>query len=172
MAEEFKLPDWAESCSDEFKAIGGWYEDITHNKTSKFIHEAKGYSIKCKIVLHTSFLSWCGYVYIPKEHPLYECKCCKRGYDFMDKFRDIVNWGITYHSGRCIGFDNGHMGQFMPGMNYDRKLSDISDERKFATFEQTKAQTIALADKIIDMIIEQNNKVCGSMTTAEAGTVE
>lgn len=66
---------------------------------------------KCKI-LRSHMGMWCGYVFIPKSHPMYG-----KNYDDVNV---EVHGGLTFGEPSdeewVLGFDCGHAGDFIPGM--------------------------------------------------------
>lgn len=77
----------------------------------------ESYGYKCEIKRHPSLGHLCGYVYIPKSHPLWG----KGYYELYEIDIDIdVHGGLTFagQSGDewVFGFDCAHYGDFVPGM--------------------------------------------------------
>lgn len=68
----------------------------------------------CEIKRHDKLLHLCGYINIPRSHPLYDCD----EEDGVENFIS-VHGGITYQDKtsrfRRIGFDCAHVGDFSPG---------------------------------------------------------
>ena len=89
--------------------------------------ECLGY--KCEIKRHDKLLHLCGYIHIPKGHPLYDCD----EEDGVENFIS-VHGGITYNSKmskyRRIGFDCAHVGDFSPGAFMVNAWIQMEDNRE------------------------------------------
>lgn len=81
--------------------------------------------------------AWCGYVYVPEEHPV-------NAYDGDAEGRDLtmgnpvwldVHGGVTWHGhmavpdgladGMAVGFDCAHLGDLIPGYVVERNHPDV-----------------------------------------------
>lgn len=72
----------------------------------------------CEIKRHPTLLHLCGYINIPKSHPLYDCTDEESGEDELGNYLHVYG-GITFEDKtsrfRRIGFDCAHAGDFVPG---------------------------------------------------------
>jgi hypothetical protein len=106
-------------------------------------------SFLCEIKRHAEFLTLCGYVYLPREHPL-----AGKSYDDIDF---SVHGGLTFAAEEldqwCIGFDCAHGGDLNPGTNnllkrmkfpMDHHYGDVYRNMKYVTNE-----LISLVDQIM-----------------------
>lgn len=100
--------------------------------------------LKCVVIRHDSMKHLCGYVEIPKEHPLFEQTSI---WDFPYE----VHGGITFvdklkqdPDSKYIGFDCAHLHDFIPGAgeNFNGRSSVYRD------FEYVKGEAKALAEQI------------------------
>lgn len=81
-----------------------------------FTDEPTGY--ECEAIRVKNLGTWCGYVYIPLDHPILHdyCKCCNK-YHKIDELD--VHGGVTYsrlesNEAFGIGFDCAHSFDFAP----------------------------------------------------------
>lgn len=91
--------------------------------------ECLGY--KCEIKRHDTMMHLCGYINIPRSHPLYECD--EEDGDGVENFIS-VHGGITYNRKmpkcRRIGFDCAHAGDFSPGAFMVMAWVQMEDNRE------------------------------------------
>jgi hypothetical protein len=121
----------------------------------EWIDEATGY--KCTVWRHPTFGHLCGYVALPKGHPLHE-----QHYDEINLFVE-VHGGLTYadldkETGEwVVGFDCSHTGDMSPKMmmnmlKYIDEAPELTDYRlnaeKYRTFEWVKAEVTELASNL------------------------
>lgn len=110
------------------------------------------YGMPC-FVKRNNFGSWCGYVGLSKDHPLY-------GISYDDVYAKVdidVHGGLTYsdfwdlkksESGEIywVGFDCCHSNDFSPGI----KIFGILNSDNYRTMEYTKDETENLAVQLLN----------------------
>ena len=100
--------------------------------------------LKCFIKRHPSMKHLCGYVLIPKEHPLYEHTSI---WDFPYDVHGGVTWVNKLDEdleGKYIGFDCAHLHDLIPGASDGFR----SHESIYRDFEYVGAETKSLAEQI------------------------
>lgn len=96
------------------------------------------HGFNCELWRHPSMLHWCGYVYLPPDHPQW-------GKDYDELNHTInVHGGLTY-SGKeeefwKVGFDCAHAKDLIPGGFHYK--NDI-----YRTIEFARLETILLAEQ-------------------------
>ena len=129
-----------------------------------FIHA--GFSC---FILRNRLGAWCGYVGVPKDHPLY-----KVHYNDCDNFD--VHGGLTYSdvcSGHIchvpqegmpgdvwwLGFDTGHINDFQPGLwSIESKYFGIGERGSYKNVDYATEETKQLAEQLRDYDNEQRGK--------------
>jgi hypothetical protein len=118
--------------------------------------EDKATGYKCRIVRHEAFGSLCGYVGIPKNHPLHGVEYSK------DACADIqVHGGLTYSSTDdddknentwWFGFDCAHAGDFVPKMAINMLEHGFDYERTdtYRTWEYVENEVRELVRQLRD----------------------
>lgn len=109
----------------------------------------RGY--KCQILRHFSMKTLCGYVYLPLGHPWY-------GKYYTDPaLRDLeVHGGLTFSREKedsplwCIGFDCGHSGDYVPGMEFLNQILQIRDISSYRDMDYVRDELLRLVDQIIE----------------------
>lgn len=117
--------------------------------------------LDCMILRHPRALHLCGYVGVPKGHPLHG-----KGYsELYDKDIDLeVHGGLTYSEG-CqghichqkegndntwwFGFDCAHAGDRSPGYQYDE---NVSTYERYRDIQYVETETNRLADQLAVMV--------------------
>ena len=120
------------------KHSGPWSKDLIEYPENKYSFEYS--ELKCEIVRSGLFGNWNGYVTLPDNHV-----DINKGYEYIEEYYDL-HGGLTYSNGKTIGFDTNHYGDLAPSnlmLNYNKS-------GKYWTFEETKRETIKLADQIIE----------------------
>lgn len=126
--------------------------------------EFKHEGLDCLMVRHPSSLHWCGYVGVPKGHPLFG----KHYNEVHEKHRVDVHGGLTYSEG-CggavchnspedawwFGFDCAHSGDVSPGMRltYETipemaKFKNCHSEDRYRDMDYVRHEVESLAEQI------------------------
>ncbi len=145
---------------------GAWCDEVDQ---LGWIDAETGYACAINRVMHSGHL--CGYVEIPKGHPLYgddySARITKKptrelfgGWYLIDDNYDsagglfTVHGGVTYTGngdffsngdGYWYGFDCGHAGDISPAIQYEGRYMS---EGVYRDMEYVKAQTTALAAQL------------------------
>lgn len=84
----------------------------------------------CELKRHPSLGTWCGYVYVGEEHPLFKNTDEDGACDFLN-----VHGGVTYkHEGK-FGFDCNHAGDFTPHISWGPAGKETYRTVEYATNE-------------------------------------
>jgi hypothetical protein len=110
-------------------------------QTEPHYEQFKAFGLDCVIARNPALFFWCGYVGVPKGHPLYG-----KEYDDIDGIVE-VHGGLTYSSACSghichtpapgdpdelywLGFDCGHAFDTSPGMTaLNKEMQDLMPER-------------------------------------------
>jgi hypothetical protein len=111
-------------------------ETLLQNIKEQFIDPESGYD--CYIVQNPLGLHYCGYVWVPSDHPCF-------GKDFSELEDIPVHGGVTYAEsylgGWLIGFDCAHFSDYIPGY-------DVGDPKNFKEIPYVKNQVNNLAREL------------------------
>ena len=106
---------------------------------------------KCE-VLRSSLLHLCGYIYIPKWHPLY------KSFENEESLYNLnlsVHGGITYsekdEKNLVIGFDCAHLGDLTPSLYINLNRTAINNNETYRDMEYVINETKNLAQQIHEL---------------------
>lgn len=108
---------------------------------------------KCTVIKHSTMGHYCGYVWLPKDHPLVD-----QGERYINNLAS-VHGGVTYNAWEevgkekfyVVGFDCGHAGDYVPSLS----LYPHHDDHKW-TLEEVIEEVNHFAEQLtIPYLVEQ-----------------
>lgn len=115
-------------------------KDKYPNKVYYFNYQ--GY--KCEIK-RNYFEFYCGYIYLNNDHPL-----CNKSMDDLEKLSKYSpHGGFTYTEGNKIGFDCGHLSDYIPSdtiYGFNKSLGFENIYKRFRTFEDVEKEIKKIVD--------------------------
>lgn len=112
---------------------------------------------KCVIIKHSTMGHYCGYVYLPEDHPL-----AGRGDEDINMLAS-VHGGVTYGAWEeegeekfyVVGFDCAHAGDYMPGLRNGIPRFGTPGDHKW-TLEEVTEEVNHFAEQLtIPSLVEQ-----------------